>query len=619
MDHKLLDSIKSPQDLKKLDKEQIEPLCEEIRDTLIETVSHTGGHLASNLGVVELTVALHRVFDSPRDQIVFDVGHQCYVHKLITGRADRFDTLRCEGGLSGFPKPNESEHDPMIAGHSSTSISAACGLAKAKTLKGDDHHVIAIIGDGALTGGLAYEGLNNAGRGHDKLVVILNDNKMSINKNVGAVARHLALIRTRKSYLRFKTKVNRTFGKMPVIGKPIRKTLFSSGRAVKSNMYKKSTIFEDMGYVYLGPVDGHDEELLEKVLETAKYINNPVVIHICTLKGKGYTYAEKKPRKFHGINSFDIETGEPKFSGDTFSSVFGRSLCALAKEDESICAITAAMKSGTGLDSFAENYRHRFFDVGIAEGHAVTFACGLAANGMKPVFAVYSSFLQRAYDQLIHDAAIASERITIVVDRAGIVGDDGETHQGVFDVAMVSTIPGFVIYSPAFFDEVDVCMRMAIEYDGPAVVRIPRGHESPRPEYTACDGNDYSITKHAKDTLVVTYGRIAGFAYKAAENKADVMKLLKIYPLSDESIKEALKYKNIIFAEEGIKSGGIGQKFGEMLMSAGFKGTYLHHAIDASFVPQATVNSALHKLRLDTEGISSLIDEVTGNERKTEA
>lgn len=619
MEHTLLENINSPDDLKKLTKEQIKPLCEEIRDTLIETVSHTGGHLASNLGVVELTVALHRVFDSPKDQIVFDVGHQCYVHKLITGRAGMFDTLRCEGGLSGFPKPNESPHDPMIAGHSSNSISAALGLAKAKSLAGDDHHVIAIIGDGALTGGLAYEGLNNAGRGHDKLIVILNDNKMSINKNVGAMARHLALIRTRKSYIRFKTGINRTFGKLPVVGKAIRKTLFSSGRAVKSTMYKKSTIFEDMGYIYLGPVDGHDEELLENVLETAKYINKPVVIHICTLKGKGYTYAEKKPRKFHGINSFDIETGEPKFSGDTFSSVFGKSLCTLAKEDERICAITAAMKSGTGLDKFAEEYRHRFFDVGIAEGHAVTFACGLAANGMKPVFAVYSSFLQRAYDQLIHDAAIAGEGITIVVDRAGIVGDDGETHQGMFDVAMVSTIPGFVIFSPAYFDEVEPCLRMAVDYSGPAVVRIPRGHETPRPDGVKCDTADYTVTSNGHDTLVVTYGRIAGFVYKAAENKADVMKLLKIYPLSDECIKAAAKYKNILFVEEGIKSGGIGQSFCEMLLASGYNGKYLHHAIDAQFVPQASVDSALHKLRLDTDGISSLIDEVIGNERKTEA
>lgn len=614
MSYELLETISSPDELKKLDKNDIPELCSQIRQKLIDTVSHTGGHIASNLGVVELTVALHRVFDSPKDQIMFDVGHQCYVHKLLTGRFDRFDTLRQENGLAGFPKPCESEHDPMISGHSSTSISAACGLAKAKKLNGDDHYVIAIIGDGALTGGLAYEGLNNAGRSNDRLIVILNDNKMSINKNVGAVARHLAVLRTKKKYFKFKSVMKKVFCSIPLIGTLNKKIVRSSSKAVKSTMYK-STLFEDMGFAYLGPVDGHDEQLLENVLEAAKMKQRPTLVHICTLKGKGYTYAEKKPRKFHGVNGFDAVTGEPNFSGDTYSSVFGNVLCELAEKDDKICAVTAAMKSGTGLDQYAERFRSRFFDVGIAEAHATVFCAGLAANGYKPVFAVYSSFSQRAFDQIIHDVAIAKENVTFVIDRAGIVGDDGETHQGVFDVSMLLSIPGVKIFSPCYFRDIKPCLTAAVNYDGPAVVRIPRGKELSSFETEATAENRFIGS--GKDILIVSYGRITAYAVElASQQELSVLKLTNLSEISDECLDKVKEYPNVIFFEEGMKNGGAGQMFGSLILERGFKGRFVNHAIEPQFIAQASVPSTLARLGLDKNGMESLVREVRLDERK---
>ncbi len=616
MSYELLDGINSPDDLKKIDKKQIDALCTEIRDFLIQTVSHTGGHLASNLGVVELTVAMHRVFDSPNDQIMFDVGHQCYTHKLITGRRERFDTLRTEGGLAGFPRPAESIHDPMISGHSSTSISAALGLAEAKKLSGQDGYVIAVIGDGALTGGLAYEGLNNAGRSKNKLIVILNDNRMSINKNVGAVARHLAVLRTKKGYFRFKSGVAKVFGSIPLVGKKIKKMLLSSRKAIKNTLYK-SSLFEDMGFSYMGPVDGHNEQLLERVLDTAKTLERPVLIHICTLKGKGYSHAEKKPRKFHGISAFDPDSGEPNFSVPTYSSVFGSAICELAEKDEKICAVTAAMKSGTGLDAFAEKYRHRFYDVGIAEGHAVTFSAGLAANGMKPFFAVYSSFLQRAYDQLIHDVAIAKENVTLIIDRAGIVGDDGETHNGVFDAAMLLPIPNFKVYSPSYFSEISYCLEMCADTEGPSAVRIPRGTEAAKPGNIELNNEDYFFAESGKKTLAVSYGRLVGSLFSAQEKlksegtDVSVLKLLLINNIADECMEKAMEYDNIVFFEEGMKRGGVGEYFGSILLEKGYKGKFIHRAIDDRFVSHAAVSSALAGLELDSKSITDILREVS--------
>ncbi len=615
MAHEILDGINTPEDIKKIENKDIDKLCGEIRDYLIQTVSHTGGHLASNLGVVELTVALHRVFDSPKDQFVFDVGHQCYTHKLFTGRRERFDTLRTEGGIAGFPRPEESEHDPLISGHSSTSISGALGLAEAKKLSGDDGHVIAIIGDGALTGGLAYEGLNNAGRSKNRLIIILNDNRMSINKNVGAVARHLAVLRTRNGYYKFKSGVAKVFGKIPLVGKKINKMLLSSRKAIKNTLYK-SSLFEDMGFSYMGPVDGHNEQLLERVLKTAKTLERPVLIHICTLKGKGYTHAEKMPRKFHGISAFDPDSGEPMFSAPTYSSVFGEALCILAEEDKKICAVTAAMKSGTGLDGFAEKYRHRFYDVGIAEAHAVTFSAGLASNGMKPVFAVYSSFLQRAYDQLIHDVAIGKENVTLVIDRAGIVGDDGETHNGVFDAAMLLPIPNFMVYSPSYFSEIEYCLRTCVEYKGPCAVRIPRGTETLRPDGVSLPNEDYTFVNAGQKTLAVSYGRLIGSVFAAWEKlRADgteisVLKLLLVNNIADECFEKAMQYDNIVFFEEGMKRGGVGEYFGSVLLEKGFKGRFVHRAIDNRFVSHSAVSAALAKNGLDTKSITDILREV---------
>lgn len=616
MSYEFLENINSPGDIKALDKKDVAKYCSEVRDFLIQTVSHTGGHLASNLGVVELTVAMHRIFNSPEDQFVFDVGHQCYTHKLITGRRDKFDTLRKDGGIAGFPRPSESIHDPMISGHSSTSISAALGLSEAKKQTGDEGYVIAVIGDGALTGGLAYEGLNNAGRSKNRLIIILNDNRMSINKNVGAVARHLAILRTKKGYFKFKSGVAKIFGAIPFLGKKIKKMLLSSRKAIKNTLYK-SSLFEDMGFSYMGPVDGHNEELLERVLDTAKMLERPALIHICTLKGKGYSYAEKKPRKFHGISAFDPDSGEPTYSGETYSSCFGKSICELAQNDDKICAVTAAMKSGTGLDEFAEKFRHRFYDVGIAEGHAVTFSAGLAANGMKPVFAVYSSFLQRAYDQLIHDVAIGNENVTLVIDRAGIVGDDGETHNGVFDAAMLLPIPNFKVYSPSYFHEIPYCLKLCTESKGPSAIRIPRGTEAAKPENISFSNEDIQLFDHGGNTLAVSYGRLIGSVFSASEKLRDnginvsVMKMLLINSISEEYINSAMKYDKIIFFEEGMKKGGVGEYFGSMLLERGYKGIFIHKGIDDVFVTHSAVSSALAKLELDTKSITDILREVS--------
>ena len=612
MSDSLLDKINSPADIKHFSREEIDRLCEEIRFRLIETVAQNGGHLASNLGVVELTVAMHRVFDSPHDQFVFDVGHQCYTHKLLTGRREWFSTLRTENGMSGFPKPSESEHDPMIAGHSSTSISAASGLAAAKKLKGDDGCVVAVIGDGALTGGMAYEGLNNLGRMHERVIVILNDNKMSISKNVGSMARYLAGIRTRRGYIRVKTKISRVLQKVPFVGIKINNLLFRSKKALKGAiLHRRGTIFEDMGFLYIGPVDGHNEKLLERTLNVAKSMSNrPVLIHICTVKGKGYEPAELKPKTFHGISGFDIDSGEPKHGTMTFSDVFAECLSEFAGEDETVCAVTAAMKSGTSLSDFASTYRRRFFDVGIAEAHAVTFCAGMAANGMRPVFAVYSSFLQRGYDQLIHDVAIQNLNVTFAVDRAGIVGEDGETHQGLFDTAMLGTIPNIYIYCPSYFSEMKPMLYKSMYlYSGPSAVRYPRGSEKFKPEGFVAVGNDYDILDNGGEMLAVTYGRIFGNLCQAAEKlssegrKVNLLKLGLVKPIPEEAVKAAAAYRTVVFFEEGIRHGGVGEDFCSLLCASGWKGSFSLIAVEDRFVPHASVDSALARLGLDAKGM----------------
>ena len=611
----LLHTLKFPQDLRKLNEEQQKNLCWEIRQRLIRTLSSTGGHLASNLGAVELTVALHTVFDLPQDQIVWDVGHQSYPHKLLTGRLKNFSKIRQEGGISGFPRPSESEYDAFIGGHASTSVSAAYGLAKAKTLTGDRHHVIAVVGDGAFTGGMVYEALNNAGRSGDRLIVVLNDNHMSISESVGSLARYLAEKRTTQGYAQLKDTVEQALLKIPLVGNTARDMIYNSKALLRQTIYH-SNMFEDFGFDYLGPVDGHDIPLLVQTFRRAKALEKPVLVHINTIKGKGYPYAEKNPSTFHGVGKFDYESGELKPSSENFSSVFGQELVRLAQEDDRICAITAAMQGGTGLDGFAKQFepKNRFFDVGIAEEHAVTFACGLAAGGMLPVFAVYSTFLQRGFDQLIHDAAIEQQHVLLAVDRAGLVGDDGETHQGMFDAAFLSQIPGTTVYSPATFADLRYAMQKALyETDGLVAVRYPRGGEptfSPKlPEEPA----EWLHLKYGGETLVISYGREFGEVYRAAQSLAergkpvDLLKLHQIAPLPEACIALAKRYRTILFVEEGMRSGGIGEHFLSRLSDAGYIGRMTIQAVENPFLPQMSVASALHRCGLDSDTLEEQI------------
>ncbi len=614
MKSSILDTISSPKDVKKLSFEQLEPLCTEIRERMIQTVAKTGGHLASNLGTVELTVALHRVFDCPQDQIVWDVGHQCYTHKLLTGRREQFLTLRQEGGISGFPKRKESIYDAYIAGHSSTSISVASGLARAKSLQHDPHHVIAVIGDGAFTSGLAFEGANNAARFGDKLIVILNDNKMSISKNVGAFSKYLSKVRSRPAYFKTKDTVESVFNHIPVVGKPMAHLMMKTKNTFKNVIYG-SNWFEDMGFYYLGPIDGHNLETLCDVLERAKQLQRPVFLHIETQKGKGYSFAEENPGEYHGTSGFDIDTGKSfKSEGTNFSNEFGLYLTELAKQDSRICAITAAMKYGTGLNHFSHAFRKegRFFDVGIAEPHAVTFAGGLAANGMLPVFAVYSSFLQRCYDEMIHDLSIEEQHVVIGIDRAGIVGNDGETHQGLFDVAMLANIPKITVYSPATYQEMKKSLYSCLyEHTGVCCVRYPRGGEITLPS-GAENREGFSIWENPKDRklLLVTYGRISKEVCHAKELLeqqgifASVMKLCQILPFPEQAASFAQQFDHVFFVEEGIKIGGIGQMLGEILLEQNFNGRYHVLAIDGRFVEQATVSRAIEMTGLDAASIA---------------
>ncbi len=605
MQYKLLQGIKNPDDLKKLNQNQIPELCDEIRECILETVSKNGGHLASNLGSVELTIALHRVFSAPQDAIIFDVGHQCYTHKLLTGRFNRFSTLRMENGISGFMRPNESEYDPITTGHSSNSISAAYGIYKSKCILGEEGTAVAVVGDGALTGGMAYEALNNAGDEKGNFIVVLNDNEMSISKNVGSLAKYLTVIRSRPNYYRFKEGFSELLQKLPLVGKFLYRAFFRLKLLLKDAIYN-SNFFEDLGFHYLGPVDGHDEKKLEEILEIAKTEEKPVIVHVMTVKGKGYKYAEEMPNNYHGVSAFDLEKGVSTEKTDDFSSIFGDALCALAEKDNKICAITAAMKSSTGLDEFSKKYSDRFFDVGIAEQHAVTFAVGLAKGGMRPVFAVYSSFLQRGFDQVIHDAAIANVPITICVDRAGFVGEDGETHQGVFDTAFLSQIPNVKIYAPSNYSELSFMLEKAIYEDGISVVRYPRGREFS----SKIDFNDesFSIFGSGKKAIV-TYGRLVSTALVATENLSDVavIKLNVINPLCNSLKDELKKYNTIYFFEEGIKQGGIGEHLGQLLHDTGIKCEYKNIAVDGKFISSASVQSQMSKYSLDADSIIKII------------
>lgn len=613
-----LENITSPADVKRIDKGDLPKLAEECREMLIDTVSENGGHLASNLGVVELTIALHRVFNSPKDKIIWDVGHQCYTHKLLTGRYSEFSTLRTQDGLSGFSNPNESEHDIFFSGHSSVSISQALGVATANSINNDKHSTIAVIGDGALTGGLAYEALNNAGRTGKNLIVILNDNEMSISKNVGSVARYLAVIRSTPRYYKLKAHTETAINKIPLIGKKLSARIYALKTRIKNYIYK-STFFEDFGFRYMGPIDGHNIDQLCEALETAKMVKDvPVLLHISTTKGKGYDFAEENPSEFHGVSKFNINTGEPIYSGKNFSSEFGELMCALASKDKRICTVTAAMSLGTGLEPFKKEYPKRFFDVGIAEEHAVTFCAGLARGGMVPVFAVYSSFLQRCFDQLVHDGTMQNLHMIIAVDRAGFVGEDGISHQGILDASLLNSVPNITVFSPSNYDELKNSFINAIYHtEGVVVIRYPRGQEKVINEenYTLIDKN-YSIYSSEKaENCIVTYGKINSHACLAcdrlnSEGKSFfVIKLNRIKPIDVEAVKLALNCKNVYFFEEGTKNGGIAESFGCMLEERSFSGVYKATAITDSFVEHAPVSELYKKYSLDTDGIYNICTE----------
>ena len=614
---KFLGNINSPADLKKLNINELEVLATEIRQFMVKTVSQNGGHLSSNLGVVELSIAMHKIFDSPNDKIVWDVGHQIYTHKILTGRIKEFNTLRTENGISGFCAPNESEHDIFYSGHSSTSISAALGIAEANKKLGKKDYTIAVIGDGALTGGMAYEALNNAGRSGTRLIVILNDNEMSISENVGSMARYLAVIRSKPEYFKLKAKTERTLNRIPIVGKPVKKFIYRLKSDIKSSMYE-STFFEELGFKYMGPIDGHNLDNLCEALDSAKLVGAPVVLHISTTKGKGYEFAEKNPSVYHGISKFDVETGEYAEGITNFSNEFGKKLCELAEKDEKICAITAAMSLGTGLKDFSQKYSDRFYDVGIAEQHAITFASGLAKGGMTPVFAVYSTFLQRAYDQLVHDGTLQKQKVIIGVDRAGFVGEDGVTHQGVLDVAFLNSIPDITIYSPFTYKRLRFDLENASNTaENLTVIRYPRGSEPNIPFDFQSSENDFDYIENGKEVLLITYGRISSEALKAVnilkEKNVSVSVLIlnKIKPIEAFAVKIANGYSNVLFYEEAVKSGSIGQSFADMLFDINYKGNYKHIAVNDEFVPHASVTSLIKKYHLDSESIVNQILEIT--------
>lgn len=612
----ILERINDPKDIKKLNNEEARRLCSELREFLVGQVSQTGGHLASNLGVVELTVAIHRVFDTAHDRLVFDVGHQCYVHKALTGRRALFDTLRQFQGLSGFPKPWESEHDAFIAGHASNSVSVALGMARARTRQKQDYHVLALTGDGALTGGLSFEGLNDAGDSREPLIVILNDNGMSIDENVGGMSTHLSQLRTKSGYNALKQRYRQALTHSNV-GTRLYHVSRDVKQFLKRTLLPESTMFEDMGFHYMGPVDGHDVEQLTEVLQWAKEQHGPVLVHVNTVKGKGYRFAEQEPNRFHGVAPFDVLTGQPKKSGgESYSSVFGQALTELAREDERICAITAAMVDGTGLTPFAKALPERFYDVGISEGHAVAMAAGMAKQGSIPVFAVYSSFLQRGYDMLLHDVALSGLHVVLGVDRAGLVGADGETHHGCFDPNYLAQIPGMTIFCPASFADLRSMLRRAVlEESGPVAVRYPRGGEE---RYRDCCGDEaMTCLRDGGDCTIASYGTLINQALDAADMlqekgiSASVVKINRIAPLTAEDVQLLQGAETLLVLEDCVESGCVGQRLAAVMLQAGMapKRLILKNSGN-DFVQQGSVKELYHALGLDGEGVAAALEEV---------
>ena len=610
----MLEKIKSSEDVKKLSKQEKTELAEEIRKYILEVVSENGGHLASNLGVVELTIALHSVFDMSKDKIIWDVGHQSYVHKILTGRKEQLKTLRKLDGIAGFPKTNECEADCFNTGHSSTSISAALGMARARDIKKENNSVIAVIGDGALTGGMAFEGLNDAGCNKTKLTVILNDNEMSISKNTGGLSMMLSKIRTRKSYTKPNISAKKVILKIPVVGKAVVRIVQKFKGSIKQLVIPKMFL-EDIGFRYLGPVDGHNEAELERMLNITKQLDGPVLLHVITKKGKGYKIAEENPDKFHATGPFEIDTGKSKKKkSKDYSKVLGDKLVELAQNDDKIVAITAAMKDGTGLTEFANKFPDRFFDVGIAEQHALCMAAGMAKEGMKPVVPIYSSFYQRGYDQVIHDIAIQKLPVVMCVDRAGIVGADGETHQGLLDMAFFRIVPNLTIMAPKDFVEFENMIEFAIKLGKPVVIRYPRGGEDKykfNKEEKIELGKAETLT-YGKNATIIAIGKTVSKAVKIAEKleKVEVINARFLKPLDVERIKESIaKTKNVIVIEDGTSVGGLTTAIKELIVDENLKNIkFKSFAYPDKFIEHGSVEELEKRYNVDENTIKRYLE-----------
>lgn len=609
----ILNNITNPKDLKKLNYEDKKELAEEIRSYIIDVVSKNGGHLASNLGVVELTIALHSIFDTPKDKIIWDVGHQTYVHKILTGRKNQMKTLRMLDGISGFPKTTESEYDCFNTGHSSTSISAALGMARARDILNENYKVIAVIGDGALTGGMAEEALNDAGASKSNIIVVLNDNEMSISKNVGGISLLLGKMRTKNVYTKANEKVRIRMGNIPKVGNKIVKLTSRIKNSIKQIFISKM-YFEDIGYTYLGPVDGNDIEAVEEILEQSKKCKGPVLVHVVTKKGKGYKLAEKNPSKFHGTAPFDKKTGEVlKAKSKDYSKVFGEKLVEIAKNDNRIVAITAAMADGTGLSEFKKKYPKRFFDVGIAEQHAIGMAAGMAKSGLIPVVPIYSSFYQRAYDQVIHDVCMQNLHVIMCADRAGIVGNDGETHQGLLDMASFSIVPNMTIMAPKDFKEFEQMIDFAVNFNGPILIRYPRGGEGNLK--LKCNEKivlgESELLKEGSDVTIIAIGKMVEKAVEVADEfskigvDAEIINARFLKPFDENKIIESIeKTKNVITIEDGFIKGGLATTVNELIAKNGIIDVNIKNCgYDDEFVKQGSVQELEQINGLDCNSI----------------
>ena len=609
----ILNNITNPKDLKKLNYEDKKELAEEIRSYIIDVVSKNGGHLASNLGVVELTIALHSIFDTPKDKIIWDVGHQTYVHKILTGRKNQMKTLRRLDGISGFPKTTESEYDCFNTGHSSTSISAALGMARARDILNENYKVIAVIGDGALTGGMAEEALNDAGASKSNIIVVLNDNEMSISKNVGGISLLLGKMRTKNVYTKANEKVRVRMGNIPKVGNKIVKLTSRIKNSIKQIFISKM-YFEDIGYTYLGPVDGNDIEAVEEILEQSKKCKGPVLVHVVTKKGKGYKLAEKNPSKFHGTAPFDKKTGEVlKAKSKDYSKVFGEKLVEIAKNDNRIVAITAAMADGTGLSEFKKKYPKRFFDVGIAEQHAIGMAAGMAKSGLIPVVPIYSSFYQRAYDQVIHDVCMQNLHVIMCADRAGIVGNDGETHQGLLDMASFSIVPNMTIMAPKDFKDLEQMIDFAVNFNGPILIRYPRGGEG-KVKFKCNEKivlGESELLKEGSDVTIIAIGKMVEKAVEVADEfskigvNAEIINARFLKPFDENKIIESIeKTKNVITIEDGLIKGGLATTVNELIAKNGIIDVNIKNCgYDDEFVKQGSVQELEQINGLDCNSI----------------